>query len=83
MTAPAQPHVCPWWMGYVLLNPAAFLHEVHGLLRPGGRLLIVEPRGHVKPAAFAATLEQAHEVGFSVVETDGLRAVLESNHGSG
>jgi ubiquinone/menaquinone biosynthesis C-methylase UbiE len=62
-------------------DQAAFLREVYGLLRPGGRLLIVEPRGHVKPEAFAATLEQAREAGFSVVETEGLRAVLESTHG--
>jgi len=62
-------------------DPAAFLGEIHGLLRPGGRLLIVEPRGHVRGHAFSTTLEHARAVGFSVVEHEGLRALLSAGQG--
>lgn len=42
------------------------LAEIHGLLRPGGRLLVVEPRGHVPAADFEATERLAEAVGLRV-----------------
>jgi len=41
-----------------------FFEEVHAALRPGGRLLLAEPRGHVKEHAFAETLAAAGRAGF-------------------
>ena len=46
-------------------DPAAFLRQVHAALRPGGRLLVLEPKGHVNPSQFAATIAAAEAVGFT------------------
>ena len=44
------------------------LAEIRSLLRPGGRLLIAEPRGHVRRAAFETTLAAATEAGLSLTD---------------
>ena len=49
-------------------DPAAFFKEVFTCLKPGGRLLVIEPKGHVKPQAFAETLEIAKQAGFTPAE---------------
>ena len=41
-----------------------FLSQVRALLKPNGRLLIVEPPGHVTPDNFAAELECCRRAGF-------------------
>jgi SAM-dependent methyltransferase len=43
---------------------SGLLSQLHAVLRPGGLLFILEPKGHVTPAAFAATLASAEAVGF-------------------
>ncbi len=45
-----------------------FLAQAAALLKPSGRLLVVEPKGHVKPASFQAELELCKLVGFNVLE---------------
>jgi 2-polyprenyl-3-methyl-5-hydroxy-6-metoxy-1,4-benzoquinol methylase len=42
-----------------------FLAECHALLKPGGRLLAVEPKGHVSGEDFRLTVETARQVGFA------------------
>jgi len=42
----------------------AFLAEAHRALRPGGRLLVVEPRGHVKKPDFERSIAMAEGMGF-------------------
>jgi len=42
-----------------------FLRQIHAALRPGGTLVIIEPKGHVTPAQFEETLALAEAVGFS------------------
>lgn len=42
----------------------ALLCQLHAALRPGGLLLIVEPKGHVTQSAFEATIELARRAGF-------------------
>ncbi|ADK85065.1 Methyltransferase type 11 [Desulfarculus baarsii DSM 2075] len=62
-----------------LKDQAGFFREIHEALKPGGRLLVVEPRGHVSADNFAEFLALAHRAG---LETDpaepprGLRALL-------
>ena len=52
-----------FWMVHEVSEAEAFLGEVSGLLKPGGRFLLVEPRLHVSGAAFRATVEAARGVG--------------------
>ncbi len=49
-------------------DPPGFLRAVHTALKPGGVVLLVEPRGHVSAEDFAASLSLATGLGFAVVE---------------
>jgi SAM-dependent methyltransferase len=46
-----------------------FLAQAAALLKPTGRLLVVEPKGHVTPASFQAELECCKLAGFDVLGT--------------
>jgi len=56
-----------FYMVHEVPDVSRFLAEVSGALRPGGRFLLVEPRGHVSASAFSATV--------SLAEAAGLRAL--------
>ena len=43
-----------------------FFSEVRRALKSGGRILVVEPKGHVSKAHFAETVAAAEQVGFRV-----------------
>ncbi len=45
-----------FWMVHEVPDQGALLRQVGQALRPGGRLLLVEPKGHVKQEAFERTL---------------------------
>lgn len=49
-------------------DPDRFLTTCRAVLRPSGRLLVIEPKGHVSPEDFERTVQVAHKVGF--VERD-------------
>ncbi len=49
-------------------DPAALLSQVSRSLVAGGRLLLVEPRGHVRAEAFETTVALASATGLAVVE---------------
>lgn len=49
------------------------LAEIHGLLRSGGRFLLVEPIGHVRASAFAETITSAEDAGFRLQEQPRIR----------
>lgn len=49
-------------------DPAAFFRDVFSALKPGGKLLIIEPKGHVGAEAFEKTLNTAKAAGFRPVE---------------
>jgi len=51
-------------------DAAAHFRELFRLLRPGGRLLYVEPKGHVKEAEYERFLQLAVEAGFKRVDCD-------------
>jgi ubiquinone/menaquinone biosynthesis C-methylase UbiE len=51
----------------------AFLSQLHAVLKPAGRLLVLEPRGHVNAEAFQVTLARARQVGFTHLEAPRLR----------
>lgn len=54
-------------------NPRRFLTQIREVLRPGGRLLVIEPKGHVSEAEFGATRRLCSEVGFNEIEAIPLR----------
>ena len=47
--------------------------EILSALKPGGRLLIAEPKGHVEESAFKATVSLAQEAGFGIIEHPTIR----------
>jgi ubiquinone/menaquinone biosynthesis C-methylase UbiE len=46
-----------------------FFKEIYAALKPQGRLLVIEPKGHVKPAEFDISLDMASLLGFSLDST--------------
>jgi ubiquinone/menaquinone biosynthesis C-methylase UbiE len=56
-----------FWMVHEVPDRERFLRETNGLLREGGRFLLVEPRGHVSKAQFRQTVETAKEAGFAAL----------------
>lgn len=41
-----------------------FFKEVWEALKPGGKLLVIEPKGHISPKEFQQSLSEAKETGF-------------------
>lgn len=58
--------VLAFWMVHEVADRHAFLREIRSLLRPGGHLLIAEPRGHVSPRLFERITAAARDAGFTV-----------------
>jgi 2-polyprenyl-3-methyl-5-hydroxy-6-metoxy-1,4-benzoquinol methylase len=54
-------------------NAASFFREIAAALKPDGRVVFVEPRGHVSEEAFAASLSAAEQAGLLVVERPHIR----------
>ena len=54
-------------MIHELKNPGSFFSEVHAALKTGGKLLVIEPRGHVGSDAFQKTIESAVSCGFQKI----------------
>ena len=54
-------------------DPAHFFKETAATLKPGGRLLLAEPSGHVKTAEFEAELALAEQAGLKVAERPAIR----------
>jgi ubiquinone/menaquinone biosynthesis C-methylase UbiE len=49
-------------------DPAGLMRNVHGALKPGGTLMVVEPRHHASPAECQATESAAQAAGFKVID---------------
>jgi tRNA A58 N-methylase Trm61 len=45
-------------------DPDRFLRQIHAALRSGGKLVLIEPKGHVTPEQFEETLALAEAAGF-------------------
>jgi ubiquinone/menaquinone biosynthesis C-methylase UbiE len=52
-------------------DQARFFTELHAALKLGGRMLVQEPKGHVKPDDFERSLALAREAGFEAAQPDG------------
>ena len=55
-----------FYMIHEVPDMPAFIREVHGVLAPGGRFLIAEPRAHVSEELFGETLRALEDAGFSI-----------------
>ena len=52
-----------FYMVHEVPNAEAFLMEIVSLLKPKGKLLVVEPKLHVSATAFEKTTEVAEKAG--------------------
>lgn len=59
--------ILAFYVVHELPDQDAFFREVHALLNPGGKVLVVEPPLHVSKAAFAATVARARAAGLAPV----------------
>jgi len=64
--APPVDVALAFWMLHEVPDQDALLRGVRTALKPGGRFLVVEPKGHVTAAAFTASVDRAARVGFRV-----------------
>ncbi len=53
-------------------DPVSFFRDVASALRPPGRALLAEPRGHVSEAKFAMTLNEATAAGLRVAHLESI-----------
>ena len=54
-----------FWMIHEVPDQEATLRQIYTSLKPEGRFLLVEPRGHVSAASFVRTVNTALSVGFT------------------
>jgi ubiquinone/menaquinone biosynthesis C-methylase UbiE len=62
-----------FYMVHEVPNAKAFLKEISSMLKPKGKLLIVEPKMHVSPAAFERTMDIARQAGLSPISEPMIR----------
>ncbi len=55
-----------FWMVHEVRQPEPFLQEILMALKPGGRLLVIEPMIHVSAQAFERTVSLAERSGFMI-----------------
>ena len=60
--------VLAFYMVHEVPDKERFFREIASILKPDGRLLLVEPPFHVSRKAFEATVETAQKAGFLLVE---------------
>jgi ubiquinone/menaquinone biosynthesis C-methylase UbiE len=74
-----------FWMIHEVPDQAKVLGQLLDALKPGGRFLLVEPKGHVTGQAFRQTLALAEKAGFMTTDEPRIfasRAVLMAKRGS-
>ncbi len=57
-----------FWMAHEVPDKPRFFREIYDLLKPGGRLLLVEPKYHVTLRSLERTLAVCRGEGFQVLE---------------
>lgn len=73
---PAMPNdadfILIFWMIHEVPDQRAFLADLKACLRPGGRMLVVEPRLHVRAEKFRSTLDAAEQIGLRLTDRPGI-----------
>jgi len=57
-----------FYIVHEVTNQAEFFSEIKSILKPNGRLLVVEPPFHVSTKAFEETIEKARAVGLVLIK---------------
>ena len=65
--------VLAFWMLHEVPDQPALFRQIREVLSPGGCILLVEPIGHVREAAFERTLETASDAGLTVSQRVSVR----------
>lgn len=60
--------VLAFWVIHEVIDPQGLLLEIRSFLKPGGQLLIAEPKGHVTAARFAETVKLTRLAGYKTSE---------------
>jgi ubiquinone/menaquinone biosynthesis C-methylase UbiE len=62
-----------FYMVHEVPNAEAFLKEISSMLKPKGKLLVVEPKFHVSATAFERTIDIARQAGLSPISEPKVR----------
>jgi ubiquinone/menaquinone biosynthesis C-methylase UbiE len=62
-----------FYMVHEVPNSKAFLKEIASVLKPNGKLLIVEPKMHVSADAFEKTIDIARQAGLRIISEPKIR----------
>ncbi|MHB8094865.1 MAG: class I SAM-dependent methyltransferase [Candidatus Aminicenantales bacterium] len=62
-----------FWMAHEVPDKGRLFREIRAILKPGGRILLVEPRIHVTGQKFEETVALAEEAGFAVLDRPTIR----------
>jgi len=65
--------VLVFYMLHEVPDQARFLAEIHSMLKPGGRVLLAEPKWHVTPKEFLYAVAVMEQAGFMVLERPDIR----------
>ena len=65
--------ILAFWMVHEVEHQGPFFKEVHGLMKPEARFLVVEPKFHVTDSAFQKTVAIAHQTGLVSLDTPQVR----------
>ncbi|UCF80037.1 MAG: class I SAM-dependent methyltransferase [Acidobacteriota bacterium] len=63
-----------FYMVHEVPDAKALFGEMSAVLKPGGRILVVEPPFHVSKSAFKETIEKARDIGF--VDAEGPKVLF-------
>ena len=61
--------VLAFYMVHEVPDHDKLFKELHSILKPGGKIFIVEPKFHVSKKAFAEMIEKAKSIGFTSAES--------------
>lgn len=60
--------ILAYYMIHETPSPLHFLEEARGMLKDGGKMLVVEPKMHVSKSIFAQMLQEAEQAGLKAMD---------------
>lgn len=62
-----------FWVVHEIPNKKRLFEQIYSLLRAGGRILVVEPKIHVSPRRFNQILQDAMQIGLTLLDSPSIR----------